>query len=1205
MTAGRLRRVLFSVPVCCGLLVSGLAAVPTLLAAPAAAATLQAPQPPAQPPLQASPGEFVSVPISRVLDTRGGTGEPGGAAKLAAGASLTVQVTGVDGIPADATSVVANITAINTTASGYLTDYDSDNPDPNVASVGVRAGVSTNQTDTITLSSSGAVSFANHTSGSTDVVMSVTGYYTGPSDSSPGDTYGSTSWAKIVDTTTGLGTAEAPVPAGGSITVQVSGGAGGIASGAATAVVQLSALNASQTGFLTAYAAGSADPGVSLLMYASGMPYRDMAYVPLSSSGQMTITNHASAAVDVVVMTRGYFMPPATSVVGAQYVPVGPVIVRGTSSGGTALAANASVTFQVSGTAGLPATGVVEVSEHVVVTSPASSGSLAVYRGGGTEPKNPTMNFQSGDGTDVGYQDSVLSQVSPTGQETVTNESPGTLNLQVAVVGFFFVPQPPPVPSYLQTAATDTTTPVLSGIVQDATGDDPSGEIFLFSSAGAPIGGSPTAVGQVASGERVTWPVTDGTLTDGDTYQWYMEACDQGVCSAPTATQTFTVDTAAAPPPPVATANATITSASITGADAISDPGACSGSDCAISSTTTLNAGSDGTNNWASSLKLSLSSIPAGSQIVSATLHLTQSGCLTGSSCASAPIDIYQPASDVAAASTGPQLAAAAMPNPVTAIAPATQGAWDITGFVQGWAAGDPNNGLILEAAAPGDQGVAYYSPTASAGASSLPQVTIGYIPPAAPGAPTALSVTPGDGGALVSWANPSWNYVDATGNATASYTIQAKTGTTVTASATTTSDSAVLTGLTDATPYTVTVTATNPVGTGPAASSTVTPAAVPGGPSQYTQSASQFLNAQDALIAGTSTTAQKALSSDSQAASDTAQLSNEDLTDNQITADMTAHGEQDTSDTTAMTSTLAIPSAGGTVTVYATADETFTTVDTSTGTSVSIPGESVTDNLFTFTTSGGTPQLTGSVDADAAFGQVSDIEQPTAYSAVLDGPAMTAEDNNAPQPVATDSNGNFTAGTDTTSAPCISDTGGGKSGGYNCPNRTSEVKWALAHAFPGTTKDHNGFQNDCTDFSSRSLAFGGGLPQDVAPSAPLQRHDDRYWYQLHGAVTWTSRSWANSLRLGDFFNGQGSYFLKYASNAKPGYIIFASWKGQGWAQISHAGVITVVNGGNIYITQHTNNRKNESLYRQRGRISWFKSHPHLQMWIAVPSRKL
>jgi hypothetical protein len=114
----------------------------------------------------------------------------------------------VDGIPADATSVVANITAINTTASGYLTDYDSDNPDPNVASVGVRAGVSTNQTDTITLSSSGAVSFANHTSGSTDVVMSVTGYYTGPSDSSPGDTYGSTSWAKIVDTTTGLGTAE-------------------------------------------------------------------------------------------------------------------------------------------------------------------------------------------------------------------------------------------------------------------------------------------------------------------------------------------------------------------------------------------------------------------------------------------------------------------------------------------------------------------------------------------------------------------------------------------------------------------------------------------------------------------------------------------------------------------------------------------------------------------------------------------------------------------------------------------------------------------------------------------------------------------------------------------------------------------------------------------------------------------------------------
>jgi hypothetical protein len=213
------------------------------------------------------------------------------------------------------------------------------------------------------------------------------------------------------------------------------------------------------------------------------------------------------------------------------------------------------------------------------------------------------------------------------------------------------------------------TTPALSGIVQDSTGDDVTGEIFLFDSSGNPIGGSPTATGDVDSGEAVTWDVTAGTLTNGDTYQWYMEACDQGVCSAPSPTQTFTVDTGDASAPPTATAGVTISGSSVTGTDAISDSGACSGSACPTAGNGTLNAGFDGTNNWASSLKLDLSSIPAGSMIVGATLQLTESGCLTGTSCASTAIDIYQPDSNVAAATTGPELAAAAMPNPSSATA--------------------------------------------------------------------------------------------------------------------------------------------------------------------------------------------------------------------------------------------------------------------------------------------------------------------------------------------------------------------------------------------------------------------------------------------------------------------------------------------------------------------------------------------------------
>ncbi len=178
----------------------------------------------------------------------------------------------------------------------------------------------------------------------------------------------------------------------------------------------------------------------------------------------------------------------------------------------------------------------------------------------------------------------------------------------------------------------DTLTPVLSGVVEDSADMALDGRIFLTDSAGSPIGGSPTAIGTVFSGERVVYHVPAGTLTDGSTYHWYMEACLQGTttCSAATGTQTFTIDTAAAPPPPTANDSSTISGSGVTGSDAIADPGACSGADCALASNPTLNVGGDGTSHWASALSFDLadSGIPANAIVTSATLSLTQSACL-------------------------------------------------------------------------------------------------------------------------------------------------------------------------------------------------------------------------------------------------------------------------------------------------------------------------------------------------------------------------------------------------------------------------------------------------------------------------------------------------------------------------------------------------------------------------------------------------
>lgn len=152
----------------------------------------------------------------------------------------------------------------------------------------------------------------------------------------------------------------------------------------------------------------------------------------------------------------------------------------------------------------------------------------------------------------------------------------------------------------------------------------------------------------------------------------------------------------------------------------------------------------------------------------------------------------------------------------------------------------------------------------------------------------------------------------------------------------------------------------------------------------------------------------------------------------------MAASDEQETGDTTALSNSLVMPSAGDTVTVYATADESFTTVDTSSGTAGDIPGDNTANYLLTFTTDG-TPQLTGYVDADSE----------TAYSDALDGPAETT-----PAPVATDSFGNLVTGTDSTSAPCIDDPGGGLARAETITAPTCSLKspgrWTIPCREPG-----------------------------------------------------------------------------------------------------------------------------------------------------------
>ena len=325
-------------------------------------------------------------------------------------------------------------------------------------------------------------------------------------------------------------------------------------------------------------------------------------------------------------------------------------------------------------------------------------------------------------------------------------------------------------------------------------------------------------------------------------------------------------------------------------------------------------------------------------------------------------------------------------------------------------------------------------------------------------------------------------------------------------------------------------------------------------------------------------------------------QLSSEDLADSQMATVLAANAQKMTADSTTLTNTLAMPGTGGTVAVYATANESYTTVDTSSGSSVSISGNGRNDFLFTFTNPGSSPAISGYIDADAAFAPTAASDGQTAFSDVLDGPAIAAANSGAPASLGTDSTGSFTGGTETVSVPAS------RCFGANPCDQGNAATWAINHDYPGTNKGENGFGDDCTDFVSRALNKGGHFQQYWQGSAllPSTKHNLNYWYQYHyyvggvfGPYAATSRTWARAISLATFEKHYGAYFYKYektqtnvSSNIRVGAVIFAAIaKGSTqWGKIDHTGIVTAVSGRNLYITQHTKNYTNMPLWAAAGR---------------------
>ncbi|WP_404870431.1 hypothetical protein ACI1MP_34610 [Kitasatospora griseola] len=363
---------------------------------------------------------FVPLDAVRLLDTRDGTGAP--KAKVGAGSTVSVQVTGAHGVPAaGVTSVVLNVTAVDPSEDGHLT---AGRPAPGLPSLSFAAHRTTANQLTVPVVD-GKVDLRNDT-GTVDLVADLAGYYTDAADQ--GSALTPITPARFLDTRDGTGAPKARVGAGQSVSLQVAGVKGVPADGVTAVVMNLTAASPTATGWITAHADGQPLPATSNLNFTAGRTVANLVTVPVVN-GKVDLRNSAGT-VDLIADVAGYYSATGTS----TFSPATPQRLLDTRDGTGArqgtVGAGGIVGVQVGGVGGVPY-GATAVLLNVTVTDPTDTGYLTAYPHGADRPGTSSLNWTPGQ--TVSHQ--VLVPV--VDGWVVFYNSTGTVNVTADLTGWF------------------------------------------------------------------------------------------------------------------------------------------------------------------------------------------------------------------------------------------------------------------------------------------------------------------------------------------------------------------------------------------------------------------------------------------------------------------------------------------------------------------------------------------------------------------------------------------------------------------------------------------------------------------------------------------------------------------------------------------------------------------------------------------------
>jgi hypothetical protein len=371
---------------------------------------------------------YTPVTPTRILDTRNGTGAARAGAVPSKG-TLTLAIPGAGGVAAaDMTAVVMNVTVTQPARNGWLAAFPAGSATsaPAVSNLNFTAGQTVANLVTAQVSG-GKVSFYNGSGGTVQVIADLAGFY-GPG----GSGFQPRLPARVLDTRNGTGAATSPVAAHTRVRLSL---AGKVPAGTTAVVLNVTATQPTQSGWLAAYPDSAAVPATSSLNFTRGQTVANQVIVSLNG-GIVDLYNGSAGTVHVVADLDGDYAASAPDL----FVPYGPTRITDTRATSSPLPASTGRSYPAaylndgcSPACPLPAA----VVDNVTVTQSQHDGYLTVYPSGQPRPGTSSLNFRAGQTVP-----NLVTTQAGNGNVTFYNASGGTVQLIVDEFGYFIPATP-------------------------------------------------------------------------------------------------------------------------------------------------------------------------------------------------------------------------------------------------------------------------------------------------------------------------------------------------------------------------------------------------------------------------------------------------------------------------------------------------------------------------------------------------------------------------------------------------------------------------------------------------------------------------------------------------------------------------------------------------------------------------------------------